>query len=138
MRDIALGQYGRLTFEGDRWWASEVGTPVGPVGVQVVPCLAARAPVDPASVDLDGVASRVVAVLQRIADIDREARAYLATEAPEDVEYAGELVMPSLLVDTDEPHGSFVIFYHGSDETDEMLYGVEFQGFCPLALLIGD
>jgi hypothetical protein len=142
VRDIPIAGYGVLPFRTDQWagarWTADAPPATGPVEVVVFPARPSGVLEDPGSVDVDGLSSRVVAMLQRIADIDSEARTYLAVNAPEDVEHAGGLIMPSLNFWSDEPCGSFTIFYHGSDEADEVLYGVEFRDFRAFDLVIGD
>jgi hypothetical protein len=124
MMDIDLGQYGMLEDKGDHCLGTGLPTEIGPVDAQI-----------------DGTtlpASHVIAVLDRIKEIDAGARAYLDAHAPEDVQASGGLIEPSLLFRPENEAGSFTLFYSGSRKDDEMCYGVEFREFNPFDLTIGD
>lgn len=107
---------------------NEVSTAIGTVDVQV---------------DTDehlpaSFGEQVIATLDRISHIHAEAQAYLRQEAPEDFARAAPLRAPSLHFYPADPAGTFTLFYSGADEDDVTCYGVDFRGFAPFDLTIGD
>jgi hypothetical protein len=125
---ISLDQYGGLHFREDYWFCEAAPTLIGAVDAQVDACH-----------DLPAASSAwIVAVLDRIEQVNADAQAYLQKHAPDDFERATPLRNPSLLFGPEAPLGAFTIFYSGADEDDEMCYGVQFEDFVPIDVTIGD
>ena len=125
--NIDLGQYGSLDHQGDHYFGPGLRSEIGPVDAQVD------------GVDIPAaMQAHIAAVLDKIKELDAEARAYLDAHAAQDVEVSGGLIEPSLLFRPEDEVGSFVLFYSGAREDDEMCYGVDFRDFRPFDLTIGD
>lgn len=128
MSAISLGHYGLLHFSRDHWTSGHLPTPIGPVDVQV------DVGIDIPAHSVD----HVTTTIDRIAQIHSDAQAYLRQHAPDDFARAQPLRAPSLLFHPDDSVGAFTMFYSGSHEDDQMIYGVEFKEFKPFDLTIGD
>ena len=89
-------------------------------------------------IDNETISKGIISVLDRMAEIDINAKQYLQQHAPEDVERANGLIEPCLFFDPNETIGTFTIFYSGTNPDDEMCYGVDFDTFMPINLVIGD
>ena len=128
MERVSLQKYGKLEFSIDGWKCWGALTEIGPVDVNV----------DGDIIDDQAISKAIISVLDRVAEIDTNAKQYLQQHAPEDVKSAIRLIEPSLLFDPNETLGTFTIFYSGTDPDDEMCYGVDFDRFAPINLVIGD
>ena len=128
VKRISLQNYGKLEFSTDGWRCCGALTPIGPVDVDL----------DGDIVDPEAISKGIISVLDRMAEIDTNAKQYLQQHAPEDVERANGLFEPCLFFDPNENTGTFTIFYSGTNPDDEMCYGVDFDAFRPINLVIGD
>ncbi len=124
-----VSPYGSLKNEGDHYVGFGLSTRIGPVDAQI----------DGADFPVLEMQGKIRAVLGKMDEVDRQARAYLqATASHQDVQASGGLIEPSLLLGTDDAPGDFTLFYSGSREDDETCYGVVFRDFTPFDLAIGD
>lgn len=126
--NMDLSPYGFLEYKGDHYIGFAFQTSIGSVDIQIID--SGFSPQD--------MKPKILGVLKRLRDVDTKARLYLDNHASEDLKLSGGLLDPSLQFQSNDPDGTFVIFYSGSRKDDEMCYGVEFQQFEPFDLLIGD
>ena len=126
--NIDLPPYGFLEHKGNHFHGIGLSTAIGPVDGQI----------DGVDFSVPDMQSKILSVLGMIQEIDSQARAYFEKHASDDVKASGGLVEPSLLFCPSDDAGTFVLFYSGSKEDDDMCYGVDFQDYAPHDLIIGD
>jgi hypothetical protein len=128
MQNFEIPGVGKFELRGDYWACHQVASSIGAVDFEIL-----------GSEINEKVASVTIrAVYDQIGAIDSAARAYLLENARADIENAGALVSPMVLLGEASSEGSFTVFYSGAADECASDYGVEFRKYVPFDLTIGD
>ena len=128
MQNFEIQGVGKFELRGDYWACHQVATSIGPVDFEIL-----------GSEINEKVASVTIrTAYDQIGTIDSAAREYLLENARVDIENAGTLVNPMILLGEANNEGCFTVFYSGTADECASDYGVEFRKYVPFDLTIGD